>query len=171
LELKSRDRDPERSLWICEDLGAEDRGTLIQRDVYFDVPRGRLKIREEEGAAPRLIAYERPDLRGQRESRYRIVEVEDADELREALSAALGIRVVVTKARRLFVIEGVRIHLDRVDDLGNFIEFEGVVAPEDSDGSAPFEALLTELRRTFGIREDDLVAESYSNLALALTRT
>jgi hypothetical protein len=41
---------------------------LVQRDTYFHVPRGRLKLREEKGATPHLIAYERLDLSGQRES-------------------------------------------------------------------------------------------------------
>jgi adenylate cyclase, class 2 len=171
LELKARDRDPEGSHRTCEKLGAEDRGTLIQRDVYFDVPRGRLKLREEEGVAPCLIAYERPDLHGQKESRYRIVEVGDADELQEGLSTVLGIRGVVSKSRRLFVVEGVRIHLDRVDGLGDFIEFEGVIDPDDDGGSGRFEELLSELRSVFGIQEDDLVASSYADLALARVRT
>lgn len=142
----------------------------MQRDTYFDVPRGRLKIREEEGAASHLIAYERADLPGQRESRYRIIEVGDADALRQALSVVLGVRVVVTKARRLFVFEGVRIHLDRVDGLGNFVEFEGVIDLDDDGSSDHFEKLLTELRSAFGIREDDLLAGSYADLALARAR-
>lgn len=130
-----------------------------------------MKLREEEGAAPCLVAYERPDLRGQKESRYRIVEVGDADELREALAALLGVRVVVTKTRRLFVLDGVRIHLDRVDDLGSFIEFEAVVDSDDSDSSERFEELLAELRHAFGIREGDLITGSYSDLALVSAGT
>jgi adenylate cyclase class 2 len=66
LELKARDLDPARSGQVCQELGAEDKGTLIQRDTYFEVPRGRLKIREEPGAVPHLIAYERPDLQARR---------------------------------------------------------------------------------------------------------
>lgn len=78
---------------------------------------------------------------------------------------------MVDKARRLFVLDGVRIHLDRVDGLGDFIEFEGVVSSGDRDGPERFERLLTELRSAFGIRDDDLLAESYSDLALASART
>jgi hypothetical protein len=33
LELKAKDRDPARSLRVCKALGAEDLGTLIQRDT------------------------------------------------------------------------------------------------------------------------------------------
>jgi predicted adenylyl cyclase CyaB len=117
-----------------------------------------------------LIAYERPDLFGQKKSRYRIVKVGDADELREMLSTVLGIRAVVPKTRQLFIAKGVRIHLDRVDGLGRFIEFEGVAGADGSGDLERFEKLLTELRHAFGIREDDLLAESYSDLVLALAR-
>ena len=54
------------------------------------------------------------------------------DELAEALDAALGTVVVVSKRRRLFLWEGVRIHLDEVDGLGSFVEFEAVL-PDAGD--------------------------------------
>jgi predicted adenylyl cyclase CyaB len=135
---------------------------LAQRDTYFEVPRGWLKLREESGAVSQLIAYERPHLARSKDSRYRLVDVPDPDELREALTAALGVTVVVSKERRLFTFEGVRIHLDRVDGLGDFIEFEGVA--EDGDDPGRFPALLDELRASFGIGDRDLVPESYSDL-------
>jgi adenylate cyclase, class 2 len=161
LELKARDLDPARSLRACGELGAADRGTLIQRDTYFEVARGRLKLREEPGAAT-LIAYERPDLAGNKESRYRLVAVPEPAAMREALEAALGVTVVVAKTRRLFIHEGVRIHLDRVEGLGDFIEFEAVA--EDGDDPGRFAALLDELREAFDIRDEDLVRASYSDL-------
>lgn len=70
---------------------------------------------------------------------------------------------VVSKARRLFLWEGVRIHLDQVDSLGNFIEFEAVAACESFD-LGRFEVLLADLRRSFGIEDAHLVGESYSDL-------
>jgi adenylate cyclase class IV len=107
--LKARDADPARSIRVCRELGAEDKGTLIQRDTYFEVPRGRLKLREEPDAVAHLIAYERPDQLGHKESRYRLVEAPEPVELQHALAAVLGVTVVVSKARRLFIFEGVRI--------------------------------------------------------------
>jgi adenylate cyclase, class 2 len=124
-----------------------------------------LKLREEDGATPHLIAYERPDRTSSRESRYRIVEVAEPEELKEALASALGIEVVVAKERRLFLWRTVRIHLDMIDRLGSFIEFEAV-APTDSDLSYE-EALVAELRRAFAIDESDLIDSSYSDLMLA----
>jgi predicted adenylyl cyclase CyaB len=125
-----------------------------------------LKLREEPEAAT-LIAYERPDLAGDKESRYRLVEVPDPTALRDALAAAIGITVVVTKSRRLFLHEGVRIHLDRVEDLGDFIEFEAIAA--DGKDPAHFTDLLASLREPLGIRDADLLRGSYSDLLRATT--
>lgn len=136
---------------------------LRQRDTYFQVPNGRLKLREEEGAEAHLIAYERADVAGQRESRYRIVGVEQPDELAAALAAALGVKVVVAKERRLFLWEGVRIHLDLVDGLGHFVEFEAV-ADAASDLHRK-EAQVKALRRTFKVEEADMIGLSYCDLA------
>lgn len=142
---------------------------LIQRDTYFRVPRGRLKLREEEGRGAHLIAYERPDSAGQRQSLYRIVPVAAADELKAALAGTLGTEIVVSKERRLFVWDHVRIHLDRVDGLGHFLEFEAIVADETE--TATCEARIETLRRAFEIEDANLVGGSYSDLALAATGT
>jgi adenylate cyclase class 2 len=149
-------------------IGAEPQGMLVQRDTYFRARHGRLKLREEEGAQAHLIAYERPDRSGQRESRYRIVTVEKADEIKAALADTLGVGAVVAKERRLLIWEGVRIHLDRVDRLGHFVELE---APTDSKGAdaSGAEARVESLRRALEIEPADLVAGSYCDLALALS--
>ena len=114
---------------------------------------------------PHLISYLRADESGRRESRYRIVAIEDAEELISALSDNLGVKAVVAKERRLFLYEGVRIHLDQVKDLGSFIEFEAV-APTDSDLSEEREKVEA-LRGEFGIDRHDLVAGSYCDLISA----
>lgn len=82
-----------------------------------------------------------------------------------ALDAALGVEVVVAKERRLFLWRGVRIHLDQIAGLGNFVEFEAVAAAE-SDLSRERE-LVSELRATFRIGTGDLLSGSYRDLALA----
>jgi homotetrameric cytidine deaminase len=160
VELKARDPDPERSLRRALALGAEDHGDLRQRDTYFAAPRGRLKLREQEPGGAELIAYERADAARARESRYRLVPVADPAALREALGAALGTRVVVDKRRRLLLWEGVRIHLDRVEGLGDFVELEGV-APGDSDLSREA-ALVDRLRTELEIADDALVPIGYA---------
>src|SRR4051794_3270653 len=165
VELKARDADPARSLERCVALGAEDRGELRQRDTYFAARHGRLKLREQEPGGAELIAYERPDAAQARESRYRIAPVSEPAALRDALDAALGTTVVVDKRRRLLVWEGVRIHLDRVEGLGAFVELEGV-APAGSDLAREAE-LVARLRGELDIRDEAIEAASYSDLLRA----
>jgi homotetrameric cytidine deaminase len=165
VELKARDPDPARSLERCVALGAEDRGELRQRDTYFAARRGRLKLREQEPGGAELIAYERTDAAQARESRYRIAPVSDPAALREALDAALGTDVVVDKRRRLFLWDGVRIHLDRVEGLGAFVELEGV-AGEDSDLAREAER-VAHLRAEFAIGADAIESGSYADLLRA----
>jgi homotetrameric cytidine deaminase len=162
VEFKARDPEPERSLERARALGAEDRGELRQRDTYFAAARGRLKLREQDPGGAVLIAYERADAAAARESRYRIAPVEDAAALREALDAALGTVAVVDKRRRLLLWEGVRIHLDRVEGLGDFVELEGV-ADEGSD-LAGEGALVERLRAELQIADDAIEATGYADL-------
>jgi homotetrameric cytidine deaminase len=159
IEIKARDADPERTLELALALGAEDRGELAQRDTYFARASGRLKLREQSPGDAELIEYRREDAVAARASDYRVVAVPDPDALREALAAALGTLVVVEKRRRLFVKDGVRIHLDHVEGLGAFVELEAV-APEAGRDE------LERVRVALEIEDGALVAESYSDLLL-----
>ncbi|MFZ0972814.1 MAG: cytidine deaminase [Solirubrobacteraceae bacterium] len=165
IELKARDPDPSGTAARCLALGASDQGVLTQSDTYYASRRGRLKLRVEEGAlGGELIAYGRPDAREASESRYVLAPVAAPDELAEALDAALGTVVVVSKRRRLFVWEGVRIHLDDVDGLGSFVEFEAVL-PEAGDLDTARDK-VARLRASLGIHDDALVSVGYADLLL-----
>jgi predicted adenylyl cyclase CyaB len=164
LELKARDPDPDRSVAACAAVGAIEEGIREQSDTYFEVAAGRLKLREEPGGVAELIAYQRPDEPQSRESRYWRVPVGDPVELRAALASTLGVKAVVAKHRRLYRLDGAQIHLDDVQGLGSFIEFE-LDAPLDSD-LLEQQQRLSELRQAFQIDDRDLVAGSYSDLVL-----
>jgi homotetrameric cytidine deaminase len=164
IEIKARDRDPARTLELALELGAADEGDLQQRDTYFDRARSRLKLREQEPGEDELIEYRRADEAGARASSYRRVRATSAPELREALDAALGTLVVVTKRRRLLLRDNVRIHLDEVEGLGSFIELEAVAGP-GSDLAAE-QTQVADLRARLEIGDDALVGESYSDLLL-----
>jgi adenylate cyclase, class 2 len=163
LELKARHGSLSLAIAACASLGAEDHGVLGQRDTYFATSRGRLKLREERGRAG-LIAYRRPDRAGQRESRFRLISVEDPAELRAALEDVLGVVGVVEKTRRLFLWRGVRIHLDRVKDLGDFIEFEAPLHEGLPVSGA--EGLLRTLVERLGVDESMRIATSYCDLVV-----
>ncbi|HKH18447.1 MAG TPA: cytidine deaminase [Solirubrobacteraceae bacterium] len=165
VELKAHDADPGRTLERALAVGAEDRGLLRQRDTYFAVAHGRLKLREEQPGGATLIAYERPDAASERVSSYRLVPVSEPEPLREALAAADGVLAVVDKRRRLLMWEGVRIHLDGVSGLGTFLELEAVAEP-GSDLSREH-AQVAQLRDLLDIRDEDLREGSYADALLA----
>lgn len=160
LELKALAPDPARVEAALRRLEAQDQGVLVQRDTYFHVPNGRLKLREIEGAPSQLIAYDRPEDQAQRFSRYRITEVSDAAGLIAVLEQALGIRGVVAKRRHLYLWQESRIHLDEVEGLGRYLEFEVLSEGDSCSDWDRMEALMT----IFGLRDADSIQASYSDL-------
>ncbi len=165
VELKARDQDPESTMARCLALGAEDRGILSQRDTYFAPRHGRLKLREQVQSDNQLVAYRRPDATGPAESAYVLVPVGDPDALREALDAALGTVVVVAKRRRLLTWENVRIHLDEVEGLGTFLEFEALVGEGEGTLGVARDK-VARLRTELGINDGALISVGYSDLLL-----
>ena len=161
VEVKAVDPDPVRTLQRALELGASDEGVLVQRDTYFAVPKGRLKLREQEPGGAVLIAYERPDDAAAHVSDYRLIPVADAGELRAGLEAVAGVRVVVDKRRRLLLWDRVRIHLDEVDGLGSFVELEAVAEP-DSELAREHE-LVAQVRAALGIEDASLREGSYAD--------
>jgi adenylate cyclase, class 2 len=161
VELKATDPERAHTIETCRRLGARDGGVIRQRDTYFNVRQGGLKLREETPGRPHLIQFERADEPQQRQSSYRIVAVDDGAVLRDALAAALGVRGVVEKRRHLFLWQDVRIHLDDVAGLGSFIELEAVAAPA-SDLSHEYQ-LVAQLRDAFGVTDDRLCATGYAS--------
>ncbi len=164
IELKARDPNPEVTTAHCLNLGAVSAATLNQRDVYFMAQRGRLKLRTEENGGSELIAYRRADEVEPTDSNYVLAPVTEPESVIEALDAALGTLVVVLKRRRLFLWEGVRIHLDDVGELGSFVELEAVLP--DAGDLATAQAKLVRLRAELGIADEALVAVGYADLAL-----
>ncbi len=162
VELKAVDPDPQRTLSLALGLGASDEGVIVQRDTYFRVAQGRLKLREEEPGEAHLIAYSRPDDAAVRVSSYRVLPA--AEGTLAALTETLGVDVVVDKRRHLLLWENVRIHLDEVAGLGSFMELEAV-ADADSDLSRE-RGQVEHLREALGIEE--LREGSYSDAVRAV---
>jgi homotetrameric cytidine deaminase len=161
VELKARCRDLDALAARCLAIGASDSATLHQRDTYFHAGRGRLKLRSS-GSDAELIAYRRPDDPDPTESNYVLAPLSHPDEMIEALDGALGTVVVVDKRRRLFLWEGVRIHLDSVEGLGDFVELEAVIP--DAGDLAAIREKLARLRSELAIGDDALVSVGYADL-------
>ena len=185
VELKARIDDRDAAIDVARSLGAEDLGEEEQEDTYFSLGRYRLKLRESSTGKHWLIGYSRPDGPDARKSQYRLSPVKDPSGMRLLMTKQWGVKVVVRKWRRVFLWQGrVRIHIDRVETLGDFLEFEAVLPVEDADTDADeadaaaadtaFDddaydecaALLdvARLQHDFGIEERDLISSSYSTL-------
>jgi adenylate cyclase class IV len=160
LELKVRDPDPAATERACAALGAAPGGLLRQRDTYFAAAHGKLKLREHLGTGrAELIAYFRPETAGVRASRYTRLDVPPA--VRDALAATLGVSGVIAKARRLFLYEHVRIHLDEVAGLGSFVELEAVQPAAADPGDDP---ALERVIDGLGLRGREPIAAGYLEL-------
>ena len=143
------------------------RGEDAQTDTYFNVPSGRMKLRE--GTIENsLIHYQRHNIAGAKQSDVLLYEHQPAPGLKAVLTAALGLKVVVAKKRRIYFIDNVKFHFDHVESLGTFVEVEAI----DLDGSIGIEKLKEQCARYaafFGINESDYMSESYSDMLLKST--
>jgi predicted adenylyl cyclase CyaB len=83
--------------------------------------------------------------------------------LKEVLCKVLKKRVVVDKVREIYLYRGVQIHLDRVERLGTFIEFERKTRDAEKDRDS-----LRELMGELALDLGSLVSLSYSDLLEAL---
>ncbi len=162
IELKARLGDIDAARAIAEAIATERLARQHQVDTYFHCQTGRLKLRQIDGLSAQLVWYSRPDEEGPKASDYRLVPVANPETLKAALSAALGVRVVVDKRREVFLWHNVRIHLDEVTGLGSFLEFEAVLGPQVDDEKG--RGQLKKLTEKFAIVPADRLPGSYADM-------
>ncbi|NOY05866.1 MAG: class IV adenylate cyclase [Chlorobi bacterium] len=148
----------------ARDLEAAFQWRRRQRDTYFNVPSGRLKLREVEGKWGEIIFYHRADTSGARESLYRITPEPDPEGMRALLSSALGVKVTVSKTRTLYLLGSTRIHIDEVEGLGSFVEIEDVVSGDEDEEISS--RRVEELAAHLGLDFARAVPVSYADLLL-----
>lgn len=147
--------------------GADFRGSDTQTDTYFNVPNGRLKLREG-NIENNLIYYERTDQAGPKNSHFNLVKVEDAKGLKEVLTKSNGIKVIVEKRREIYYIKNVKFHIDEVPGLGSFVEIEAGNMLTDLSQQQLKEQCDFYVKE-LGIEEKDLMEMSYSDMLLEKT--
>jgi len=146
-------------------LKARHVGTFRQTDVYFEVPEGRLKLREMEGYnEAELVYYERENIAGPKRSDVFILKVPKPDLFKALLRKALKVRSTVEKTREIYRYQGTRIHLDRVEGLGSFVEFEKETAA-DPESMKKNEQKLKALMEKLQISPESLMEFSYGDLS------
>jgi predicted adenylyl cyclase CyaB len=138
---------------------------IAQDDTFFRCAEGRLKLRAFSNQTGELIFYRRADQAGPKESFYVRSPTQSPDSLRHALTLAYGLAGRVVKQRTIFLVGRTRIHLDRVQGLGDFLELEVVLSDGESAkvGQREAEGLLIQLR----IAPEQLVATAYVDLLSA----
>lgn len=139
------------------------RDTLEQVDTYFLLGETKIKIREEKMASE-LIVYFRKIKKGSRESRYYRIPLTSHSffVVRSALSFIFGVKVKVVKKRDLYIYKNTRIHIDTVNDLGNFVELETVC--KDPRGDKKYHDEHEEVKKKLSLDGYKTIAGSYSGL-------
>lgn len=162
IEIKARAYDFLQQQRLAEALTDINPEILNQEDTFFHVESGRLKLREFPNAPAQLIFYRRSDNSGPKLSDYQIAEVNDSAALKSVLSEAYGVRHVVKKVRTLYLSGQTRIHFDKVETLGDYIELEVVLGDNDSktSGTATSEQLMRQLK----IQHEHLIDVAYVDL-------
>ena len=142
---------------------------IEQDDTFFVCERGRLKLRMFSASAGQLIFYRRANQAGPTESRFVISPTGSPDSLREALAMAYGAAGRVRKHRTLYLVGRTRVHLDRVEGLGDFLELEVVLAEGESADAGVKEA--RGLMVALGLADGQLVEGAYVDLISQLHRS
>lgn len=167
IEIKAQSSQQDKVRKILLSNNAISKGTDHQIDTYFNVPNGRLKLREG-NIENHLIHYHRSNQAGPKLSKVSLFKSSPGSTLKKILTDSIGILTIVDKQREIYFIDNVKFHIDTVKDLGSFIEIEAI----DSHDEKSEKELLQQCQHyinLFEIQDIDLIAVSYSDLLLQKT--
>jgi len=147
---------------IARSLSGDEPEVISQKDIFFNVPKGRLKLRLLAQDRAVLIYYNRSNHQGPKLSHYEYSETNDPEGLERLLTSAYGVKGTVIKTRYLYVSGRTRIHFDKVESLGGFIELEVVLS--DSENLVDGEKEMQKLMDGLGIKQNQLIEVAYVDL-------
>lgn len=137
---------------------------LYQKDIYYKVSAGLLKLRIE-NENQTLIFYDRNEKSKNRWSDYHLLDIKGTDGSKY-FSRFLDTLAIVEKKRELFLFDNTRIHLDTVKGLGTFLELETRVVNGLSDAKKRFKFLYDILE----LKGKEELRTSYLNLLVMKTK-
>lgn len=163
VELKAKVDNLEPIRNKLKALKAKHVGTFQQTDTYFDVPKGRLKLRQINNQRTQLIYYEREDTPEPKRSKVFILEIPESKTFAALLKKILKVKATVKKTREIYTHQRTQIHLDTVESLGCYVEFERKTpnTTKEIEGNT---LLLQKLMETLEISPANLEKRSYSDL-------
>jgi len=162
IEIKAYCRNLLKFKTKLKQLPTTFEGDDVQMDTFFKVPKGRLKLRESKLYGNILIPYIRLDQSGPKQADYGLIKIDDVIKIKNLFTEMFGIIGVVNKKREIYLYENVRIHLDDVETLGTYIEFEAVV--QNSNAIDTNRKKVEWLLGFFGIDQKDLIEDAYMDL-------
>ncbi len=163
LELKIRVTSHQSLKKILEQIGAENKGMLNQKDVYYSIPNGLLKLRIE-NRYESLILYNRNENDKNRWSDFEVLQFANAKG-EKFFNNLFDVEVIIKKKRELFYYDDTRIHLDKVNNLGKFLELETRVIKGKVDAKKRFEKIISLLK----LDESKQIRKSYKDLLMGVT--
>jgi len=164
VEIKAKCNNPSFVRNYLLNHNAVFKGLDEQTDTYFNVDNGRLKLREGT-IENNLIFYNRNNQAGPKSSHFHLVKIDDAKGLKEVLGKSCGVKMIVRKRREIYYIENVKFHIDEVPGFGSFIEIEaGNILADKTEAELSDQCNF--YLKEFGTKEEDLIAESYSDLLM-----
>ncbi len=143
---------------------ADFKGVDHQTDTYFRVNQGRLKLREG-NIENHLIQYHRPNQAEAKTSKVLLYKSNPESTLKQILTNALGILVVVKKKREIYFIDNVKFHIDEVDGLGHFVEIEAI-GNQGEHQEVDLRQQCLHYQQALNIQSTDLLEVSYSDMLL-----
>ncbi|MCX8009723.1 MAG: class IV adenylate cyclase [Ignavibacteria bacterium] len=165
LEIKCKVDNLEKFKMILKEIKAKHIFTSEMKDVYFKVDKGRLKVRDSAGEKS-IIFYNRNEDGKERWSKFFVIEVNQPQRYVNFFNKFLEKLVTVKKKRSLYHFGNTRIHLDKVERLGYFIELETKLSKSITKARKEFNFLCNKLNLDKSVQ----ILNSYSDLILNLKK-
>lgn len=141
-------------------IKAEFVKTLKQKDVYYKINSGLLKLRIENGSQS-IIKYLRDEKGKDRFSNFEVLHFSSGD-AEKFFKDMYKVETVVEKKRQLFIFDNTRVHLDEVKGLGKFLELETLVLGGKRDALRRY----NEIVRLLSLDRYESIRKSYRDLML-----
>ena len=164
IEFKARTNNIEALEEKLLSLNPQFIGEDHQKDTYYNVKTGRLKLREG-NIENALIWYQRGDVKGAKQSDILLYKHPPDDALKNILNKVHGVKIIVDKIRKIYFVENVKFHFDRLEGLGTFVEVEAI----DSNGEIGIEKLKEQCDfyiNFLEIKTEDFMKKSYSDMMM-----
>ncbi|MCQ2973698.1 MAG: class IV adenylate cyclase [Bacteroidales bacterium] len=156
IEIKARCNNPERIKSILKTVEAQYQGCNHETDSYLKENSQILKLRERDNKVT-IFKY------SEETTTSKLCEQVSNHLMKELLIKTCGLDKVVTKFREIYVIDNVKIYIDKVEGLGNFVEIEASDDYENQDSTLQKCKFYLSL---LGIKDRDIIPFSYFDIAV-----